>query len=394
MVEFQLLAISRHEHIQFHPSNWHDRRCAVCALVCVQQARGQAAALGQARLPLACSRPGWIGSSGLPQGEPLFIFFRPQPIVSIVHTKPWRKLAEEQSPYLPLVKFIVDSDFSSELFGGVFLSGLLISDSPNFELGVHMLRVENTALGFSFSYTRGRGGHKDDTSKEVPASEAIETLDLFLKVKYGVNLRLRKADATTIEPIIAPHRHPLSKHFVFNGKIVTFAEDQQPVNQADSAFLNSIEKCFCYYGACDCRIYSFTCSIGPHKHLPTARQVLDALGAASFKSEHIANLDTVSIPHPGYHPDTDNDEIHTDAEGQSIFSTEEEEGDHTEQLHAALKEQVVDGHLYYVLLHDAPEQHGEFWFSEWVVLFAVGISKASGNLIGILTHQACHNYCD
>ena len=119
--------------------------------------------------------------------------------MSVVHTKPWpeiaRKLAEKQSAYLPLVRFIADSDFSSELFGGVFLSGLLISDSPDFELGVHMLRVEGSTSGFSFSYTRGRGGHKDDTTKEVSASEAIETLDLFLKVKYGVNLRLRKTVA-------------------------------------------------------------------------------------------------------------------------------------------------------------------------------------------------------
>jgi hypothetical protein len=117
--------------------------------------------------------------------------------MSIVHTKPWveiaRKLAEDQSPYLPLVQFISDSDFSSEICGGVFLSGLLISDSPDFQLGVHMLRVQSSGSGFSFSYTRGRGGRKDDAAKEVPASEAVETLNLFLKVKYGVDLRLRKA---------------------------------------------------------------------------------------------------------------------------------------------------------------------------------------------------------
>lgn len=119
--------------------------------------------------------------------------------MSIVHTKPWvdiaGKLAETQSPYLPLVQFILGSDFSSEIRGGVFLSGLLLSDCPDFQLGVHMLRVESSGSGFSFKYTRGRGGHKDDATKEVPASEAVETLDLFLKVKYGVNLRLRKAVA-------------------------------------------------------------------------------------------------------------------------------------------------------------------------------------------------------
>ena len=116
--------------------------------------------------------------------------------MSIVHTKSWdetaRNLAESQSPYLPLVQFILDSDFSSEIFGGVFLSGLLISDCPDFQFFVHMLRIESSSQGFKFSYTRGSGGHKDDAVKEVPTSEALETLDLFLKVKYGVNLKLRK----------------------------------------------------------------------------------------------------------------------------------------------------------------------------------------------------------
>lgn len=198
---------------------------------------------------------------------------------------------------------------------------------------------------------------------------------------------------TVIEPTIAPRRHPLSKHFSVDGNTVTFAGDQHSGNEADTAFLNSIGECFCAYGACDCRIYPFTCSIGPYEHLPTARHILEALGATSFKSEHIADLDRSSIPHPGYHPGTANDEIHTDPHEQSIFSNERT-GHYTEQLHAALRQRVVDGHLYYVLLHDVRERHGDHWFSEWVVLFAVGISKTSGNLIGILTHQACHNYCD
>lgn len=116
---------------------------------------------------------------------------------SIVHTKPWvelaRKEAEGPSPYFSLVRFIADSDFASEICGGVFLSGLLISDCPDFPLGVHMLQIQSSRSGFAFSYTRGRGGHKDDAVREVPASEAVETLNLFLKVKYGVDLKLRKA---------------------------------------------------------------------------------------------------------------------------------------------------------------------------------------------------------
>jgi hypothetical protein len=119
--------------------------------------------------------------------------------MSIVTTKSWNEIAEKlartQSPYLPLVQFILDSDFASEIFGDVFLSGLLISDSPDFQWGKHMLRIENLGQVFKFSYERGPGGHKDNTTKEVPASKVIETLDLFLKVKFGVNLKLRKRAA-------------------------------------------------------------------------------------------------------------------------------------------------------------------------------------------------------
>ena len=117
--------------------------------------------------------------------------------MSPVHTKPWaeivRHLERDTSPYLPLVQFIASSDYSSEIFGGVFLSGLLISDTPKFELGVHMLQVEGRGSEFVFSYTRGvHGGFQNDTTKTVSRADGVQTLDLFLKVKYGVNLRLRK----------------------------------------------------------------------------------------------------------------------------------------------------------------------------------------------------------
>src|SRR3954462_14310617 len=97
-----------------------------------------------------------------------------------------------QSPHLPLVQFIANSEYSAELFGGVFLSGLLLSDSPDFEWGVHMLRIEHIQGRFLFQYERGPGpgGFKDNLKKEVLPAEAIETLDLFLKVKYGLNLRM------------------------------------------------------------------------------------------------------------------------------------------------------------------------------------------------------------
>jgi hypothetical protein len=121
--------------------------------------------------------------------------------MSPVHTKPWaeivRELERDASPYLPLVQFIASSDYSSEIFGGVFLSGLLISDTPDFEFCVHMLRVESRGSEFVFSYTRGvQSGFQNDTTKTVARTDGVQTLDLFLKVKYGVNLRLRKTVAS------------------------------------------------------------------------------------------------------------------------------------------------------------------------------------------------------
>lgn len=117
--------------------------------------------------------------------------------MSPVHTKPWAEivgdLERDASPFLPLVQSIASSDYSSEIFGVACLSGLLISDTPDFEFGFHMLRVESRGSVFVFSYTRGvQSGFQNDTTKTVARVDGIETLDLFLKVKYGVNLRLRK----------------------------------------------------------------------------------------------------------------------------------------------------------------------------------------------------------
>lgn len=196
-----------------------------------------------------------------------------------------------------------------------------------------------------------------------------------------------------IKPDLNPDGHPIVPKLVMVDAIVTLEGQEGHLSSMDVEFLNHIEECYCAYGACDCRIYPFSCTINPKKEPPTGSDILSALGATKFKSQHIANLGTPTIPYPGYHPGTDNDEIHTDPAEQAIFS-KEDDGDYTEELHKSLRERVVDNRLYYVLLHEDPKQYGEDWFSEWVVLFGVGVSKESGNLLGVLTHQLCHNYCD
>lgn len=218
-------------------------------------------------------------------------------------------------------------------------------------------------------------------------------------------------DSRRIEPVIEHRRHPLSRTLVLASGVVTFADEPHLPDAADAQFLLSIEDCFCAYGADDCAIYPFTCAFTHGGRLPTCRQVLDAVAPRWFSSEHIGDLDVSSIPYPGYQPGTKNDEIHTDPSEQAMFSKEGDNA-YTERLHAELRRRVVDGHLYYVLLHDSPLVYDETVldyvareeakrpredgaaFSDYVVLFALGVSRESGNIIGILTHQVCHNYCD
>ena len=111
-----------------------------------------------------------------------------------VRTKPWNDLIQDKysRPYLPLLEFIAVSDFASELHGGVFLSGLLISDEVEFEFGINMLQVESTSKGFVFHYSRGPGYPKDTVRKECSREDGARTMDLLLKTKFGVNLGLKR----------------------------------------------------------------------------------------------------------------------------------------------------------------------------------------------------------
>lgn len=159
----------------------------------------------------------------------------------------------------------------------------------------------------------------------------------------------------------------------------------------DIAFLKGLGLTECAYGAAACKVYPFVCS--PRTELRTARNYLEAIRAKDFKSDHIKSLDQTHIPFPGYHPDTNNDEIHSDPSEQNLF-THGDEPDETTRAHESLKMYVRDQHLWYILLHMAPKPHDEFMFSEYVLLLAVGRSKSTNTVIGVVSHQVCHNLCD
>lgn len=190
---------------------------------------------------------------------------------------------------------------------------------------------------------------------------------------------------------------PLSVPLVFQNGIATFAsdfaDDFPPTIDDSTRFLRSLRVTSCAYGAAECPIYPLLLSLNDGNPFETGRDVLKAVHARAFKSEHIRSLDQSEIPYPGYHPDTDNDEVHTDPMQQHIFSSGEDSDD-TTIVHEQLRDFVTNRRLWYVLLHMTPKPHGEFMFSEYVVLFAVGKVVDQQHAVGVVTHQVCHNLCD
>lgn len=227
--------------------------------------------------------------------------------------------------------------------------------------------------------------------------------------------------------------YPLDEKIFLNSGIAMFESQISKLSKSspDYSLLSSIpEKYYIFSGASDNYLYPFIClSTPPLKKLPVGSVVLRLLMASCFESEHIQNLDIVNLPYPGYHPGTKNDEIHSDVNAQMFLApdieslTNEELSNYIEvelgwdspddliksgydpidylkgirdsyQYHKTLREFVLDKHLYYVLIHTKPKKHEDFEFSDHVILFAVGVSHNSGNLIGVIGHQTCHNFCD
>ena len=211
----------------------------------------------------------------------------------------------------------------------------------------------------------------------------------------------------------AEEYYPLDEAIFLSSGIAAFESqlDRISSEESDVEFLSSLPRMEVYYGAQTPEIYPFL--VIPSEaiqSLPTARNVLHLLKASSFESEHIENLDEASLPFPGYHPNTKNDEIHSDGNEQNLFAKDPPDEDELENLkydesalsagnesrnyHQRLRDYVLDQHLYYVLVHTVPQKHGDYEFSDYVILFAVGVSPGTGNLVGVVSYQVCHNLCD
>ncbi|QDV49741.1 hypothetical protein [Gimesia fumaroli] len=207
--------------------------------------------------------------------------------------------------------------------------------------------------------------------------------------------------------------YPLDQPLVLRSGIAVFTDDCEKVDESgdDVKFLKSLPEIEVWYGAITPSVSPFLAVTTPvQTRLPTARRVLELLRASCFESEHIKSLDVVNIPFPGYHPRTKNDEIHSDPQEQCLFAKDEKDqyelddnindpewrlrDEQSRGCHASLRAAVLENHLYYVQIHAKPKVYDGSEYREYVIVFAVGVSRASGNLIGMVSFQVCHNLCD
>jgi hypothetical protein len=106
----------------------------------------------------------------------------------------WTDLAEAMPKLTPLHNFVSDlaaSPAASVLFAATLKHGdgpgIAFSDSPDFRSTDGVLEVRYFLGGEHFEFKhRTFSGHDDH--KIVQASEAIETLRLFLRYKFGILL--------------------------------------------------------------------------------------------------------------------------------------------------------------------------------------------------------------
>ena len=197
---------------------------------------------------------------------------------------------------------------------------------------------------------------------------------------------------------------PIGDNIVLRNCLASFASEEAPRDEIVSCIKN-VRWRTCAYGAASNPVFPFYAAIKSTNKVLLASDVLNSLKAIRFKSDYIEDLECEHIDFPGYHPGVaNNDEIHNDGTKQHVFATEEDSIDSPESFenHKYLKGLVDGGKLWYVLLHPVKHKHvyvngdNEWYdyFCDMVCLFAVGKSLVGDCLIGVVTHQVCHNLCD
>jgi hypothetical protein len=191
-----------------------------------------------------------------------------------------------------------------------------------------------------------------------------------------------------------PQSFPFTERLGFRGSVATFDRQVAPTPpyEQDAAFLASLQFGVMPSGDSDFPIHPFIAPLYTDKEVLTAADVLQALHVSHFRSQHITDLNATTIAYPGYKPRTLNDEIHSDYQYCGIF---EGKSDPRSGPHGNILARVYREAMWYVLLHIAPYDHSDgIPISEFVFLFAVGRSLRGPHLIGAISCQFCHNFCD
>ena len=198
-------------------------------------------------------------------------------------------------------------------------------------------------------------------------------------------------------------------------RIITFDnqfEKESDWDENDVKMLESI-KSERYDGGPNCRTLNrFICLLKKPKGTlePTARMILDSVGAVHFSSEHIATLDATEIASTGYNGYTRNDQIHTEVlDGGDLFffnpdDCEEFDLDWIDdpnrffpQDNATLRRYCDGDKLWRILIHTLKPRPTPYFDSikyrgTDTILFAVGVK--GDRLLGVVTTCLCHNTCD
>jgi hypothetical protein len=122
------------------------------------------------------------------------------------HTRPWSDTARfyqervaaglQLQPLLQLVESIAASPVSGQIFGGTSMFDLLISDCEDFRTGEGVLHViyRPGEHQFEFHHRAFSGQHDKKVCTEA---EALQTLRLFLRVKFGVLYEIPMSNSTS-----------------------------------------------------------------------------------------------------------------------------------------------------------------------------------------------------
>ena len=113
----------------------------------------------------------------------------------VVHTRSWDVIAEfyrdlisKGWPFLPMlrvVEAIAISPAAAQIHGATSHSDLLMSDSTEFRSGDSTLSIVYRPSNRTFHF-RHQSFSSHDDEKNCTETEALATLRLFLRLKYGV----------------------------------------------------------------------------------------------------------------------------------------------------------------------------------------------------------------